>query len=608
MTETTRVLDFASYSFDVAWFGFLHTLSVGACVCIPSDSARRDNLVATILKFEANYVFLTPSLGRYLDSQCAPTIKDLIMGGEGVGRGDMMGWSNDVRVRVAYGPAECTVMSNVAVFSAGQIPDLFHTGRRLGVSCWVVSCFNPDFLAPLGAVGELVLEGPLFGRGYLGDLERTAAAFTDNPAWLSRGGQAVVGSMVIIGRKDAQVKIRGQRVELEEVETHARRLLPHSESSVALAADVVNPQGQTPNMLVLFIAAAKKVDAAVRDHVLRGLAEALPVYMVPSAFVTLPTIPTTATGKFFADDRRNGLTQKKPLITAIEKQLHVIWAEILRLSPSDVGLEDNFLHIGGDSVSAMRLAGHAQERGLPLTVVMILQKPRLEEMAQAVADTLESRPVQPGVDEPKSQNRPKSVVAKLARSAARKLGLMEDKIVDILPSTEFQQHSIRCAALRPRAEWGFFAVFLSGVAPARLRKACMQLCETVEIFRTVFVPLDDTLEVHAVILRDLQPDIVVGDVGGPLDEATYSFCGETLSREFSPGQPTIGFAILHQPHEQKTRLVMSMSHAHYDGLSLSLIAETLAALYQERPLPRLVPFSHFVRESLLRKPAAYQYW
>ncbi|KAK2038963.1 acetyl-CoA synthetase-like protein, partial [Colletotrichum somersetense] len=181
---------------------------------------------------------------------------------------------------------------------------------------WVVSSFNHDLLAPLGAVGELVLEGTLVGRRYLGDPDKTAAAFTNDPAWLSRGGAdnrgrsgrvyhtgdlirfTDDGALVIIGRKDAQLRIGGQRVELEEVETHARRLLPDSQSSSAtLAADVVSPQGQTSKMLVLFIAAVGKMDAAVRDHVLRGLAEALPAYMVLFAFMSLPMTPTIATGK-----------------------------------------------------------------------------------------------------------------------------------------------------------------------------------------------------------------------------------------------------------------------------------------------------------------------
>jgi amino acid adenylation domain-containing protein len=221
MTTSTRVLDFASYAFDVAWFNLLYTLAAGAALCIPSDHARRDNLVATIRQFNANYLFLTPSLGRHLDSACAPSIKDLIMGGEAVGRGDMAGWADDVRVRVAYGPAECTIMSNIAVLPANRLPRVVHTGPGRGVICWIVSSENPELLAPLGAIGELVLEGPLLGRGYLGEPGKTSAAFGEDPPWLLSGGGPGFpgragriyrtgdlarftddGGIVIVGRKD----------------------------------------------------------------------------------------------------------------------------------------------------------------------------------------------------------------------------------------------------------------------------------------------------------------------------------------------------------------------------------------------------------------------
>lgn len=647
MTESTRVLDFASYAFDVAWFDLLHTLTIGACICIPSDQARRDNLVATIRHFNANYLFLTPSLGRYVDSQCAPTLKDLIMGGEGVGRGDMTGWDDDVRIRVAYGPAECTVMSNVAVFPAGDIPDVIHTGPGLGVSCWVESCFNPDLLAPLGGIGELVLEGPLLGRGYLGDPDKTASAFQHDPSWLTCGGpghQGRVGQiyrtgdlvkftdkgeLIIIGRKDAMVKIRGQRVELEEVETHARRLLPDTFSSSTVAAEVVVPQGQSSKMLGLFIASSNPVDEELTARFLQGLAEVLPMYMVPSAVVPLPSIPATATGKvnrrglrdlasaipvehFFggADGaNRSTKTPKRPPVTAIEKQLHALWTKILGLDPSFIGLDDNFLHIGGDSVSAMRLAGKAHQQGILLSVVTIFRTPRLVDMAQTVSTTLKSQSSKRDIRQETAEDGHTDVsTSNVTSEIARKLNCGEGRILEILPVMEFQQHSVECAELRPRAEWGYFSVEMGRVEPKRLYSTCAELYNAIEIFKTVFVPGDARPAMHAVVLKDIQPDITTEEVNGSFDECMYSFYKYDLSRSLSLRQPLTAFAIFHHSSTDETRLVVRMSHAHYDGLSLSMIAEALAAIYEQRQLPQLVPFSQFIRESSARTTADYQYW
>ncbi|KAK2038964.1 hypothetical protein LZ31DRAFT_599213 [Colletotrichum somersetense] len=198
---------------------------------------------------------------------------------------------------------------------------------------------------------------------------------------------------------------------------------------------------------------------------------------------------------------------------------------------------------------------------------MILQQPRLDDMCRSVSDALRSHPAQSSVNQPEAnqqnaQNGTKSAIANSTASGARRS--------DRGPSG------------------AFFAVSLTGVALARLRQACKHLCEAVEIFRTIFVPLGDEPVQQAVVLQHLQPDMVVRNADGSLDAAMYSFCNEVLSREFSPGHPMTTFAILHQPQAQRTRLVMSMSHAHYDGLSLSLIAETLAASYQEPPVPRLL--------------------
>ncbi|KAI1342742.1 hypothetical protein F5Y15DRAFT_266632 [Xylariaceae sp. FL0016] len=661
MTTSTRVLDFASYAFDVAWFNLLHTLSVGGCLCIPSDQERRDDLLGTIKRFSANYLFLTPSLGRHLDSQSAPTIKDFMMGGEGVGLGDMAGWADDVRVRVAYGPAECTVMSHVATFPAAELPELIHTGRGLGLNCWVENCYNPDLLAPLGAIGELVLEGPLVGRGYLGDLEKTAAVFTYDPAWLVRGfvgrrgrsgrvyrtGDLVKltgdGSLVIVGRKDAQVKLRGQRVELEEVETHARNLLPGTVSGI-VAAEVVSLQGQKSKILVLFIASIDPINVAERTRMRRGLAELLPVYMVPSAIVSLPSIPTTATGKVnrkllretaatfppeqifsgteveFGQSHEQGRTSP---VTNIEKKLHALWAEVLGLDPLSIGLEDNFLHVGGDSVSAMRLAGQAREQGLPLSVVTIFRNAQLGKMARVLAESMEKHG-KPTLNTKLPDCHTKangcrytsdgsdtngiSTMAIAPQRAALQLGCAENDIVDILPVNEFQQHSLRCAALRPRAEWGFFKMNMEGVAVSELREACEELYSVVEIFRTVFIPSATRNTAYAVVLRRIKPDITVQEAAGSTDEAMYNFCRSDLQRDLSPAQALTAFAIFSDPKNNLIRLVVRMSHAHYDGISLPLIASALAALYERRTLPPLHPFSTFLRAASAHRSADHAHW
>ncbi|OCL12422.1 acetyl-CoA synthetase-like protein [Glonium stellatum] len=647
MQKSTRVLDFASYTFDVAWFNVLHTLSVGACLCIPSDVDRKDNLVETIKKLNANYLFLTPSLGRHLDSASAPTLKDLIVGAEPVGRDDISGWSSDVRIRIGYGPAECTVMSNVALLQGG-IPNEIDTGPGYGLNCWVVSCLQKGVLAPIGAIGELWLEGPLIGRGYLEDAEKTSVAFINDPPWLAEGSASYTGrkglvyksgdlakytsqgSVVIVGRKDAQVKIRGQRVELGEIETNARRFLPDKPQ---LAAEVVIPKGRKIPMLVLFIV-SKRLDEACVATITQSLASLLPTYMVPSAIVPISSIPMTSTGKvnrkqlrqvgasmsireFFASSSSgtHDAAPKREPTTAVETQLRQMWADILELPPPMIGLDDNFLQIGGDSVLAMRLAGIAHEQGLSISVASIFRHPQLANMAQAISTTAASK-----IDSERNNGAVNGIITNGAvngfneapppsvnREILSQLSWPEEKVLQILPATEFQQHCVECSLLRPRAEWGYFSVTLDyHVDLQRLKDACSALYQVIEIFRTVFAVVKG--KTFQVVLKEVVPSITVSEVGESLDSATKTFCKRDLNEVLDLTVSFTAFNIIQSKTEDKTRLVMRMSHAHYDGISLSKIAAVIGALYDRTPTQSLSPFSLFAHFSAQSTSQNYQYW
>ena len=143
--------------------------------------------------------------------------------------------------------------------SASSPEEATRIGKGAGLVTWVVDPENHDDLLPLGCIGELLLEGPLVGRGYLNDPEKTAAAFIEDPAWLLQGAPGQPGrhgrlyktgdlvrynedgSLTFIGRKDAQVKIRGQRVELGEVEHRVQECMPEARQVVA---EVIVPQGE----------------------------------------------------------------------------------------------------------------------------------------------------------------------------------------------------------------------------------------------------------------------------------------------------------------------------------------------------------------------------
>lgn len=296
---------------------------------------------------------------------------------------------------------------------------------------WVVDVENPAALAPVGAVGELWVESPLVGRGYLHEPGKTAAAFVQDPKWLVRGtadgeragrrglvyrtGDLVRyredGSLLFVGRKDTQVKIRGQRVELGDVEHHVRQAMEttadRAATNVQVVAETVQPRGVPSKMLVAFVALEGAWDAVSSEEydatvgratvgVTEQLAKTLPVFMVPSLYIPIRAMPMSAAGK--ADRRRlqemgSSLSakevkalsrageQRRAPQTEAERAMQALWAEILNMDADSIGADDSFFRIGGDSIGAMRLVGMARYKGFGFSVRDVFQSPVLSELS-----------------------------------------------------------------------------------------------------------------------------------------------------------------------------------------------------------------------------------
>ncbi|KAF4439338.1 peramine synthetase [Fusarium austroafricanum] len=239
ITSKTRMYDFCSYSFDVFVCNTFATLSIGGCLCVPNELDRQNRLAESIASLKANTIDLTPSVSRLLSPEQVPGLEQIIFGGEALRVEDVIPWWDKVRIVSLYGPCECTPNStiNSDPASPGEATSM---GKGIGLNTWITQADDHNRLVSMGSVGELLLEGPLLGSGYLNDANKTAEAFIENPTWLSQGSSkypgrtgrlyktgdlvkyTADGSLLFISRKDEQVKIRGQRVELGEIE-HAIR-------------------------------------------------------------------------------------------------------------------------------------------------------------------------------------------------------------------------------------------------------------------------------------------------------------------------------------------------------------------------------------------------
>lgn len=411
------MFDFAPYSFDVAWSNFLHTLCAGGCLCIASEPDMVNDLSSAITAFKATLINITPTVLRTI-SPIPPTIETVLLSGEMPYRQNVTEWAGRVRLLNTYGPTECTFKCAFSVINSSQEgrPDI---GTGVGFSTWLVDPNNNDRLAAIGAVGELYLEGPLVGQGYLSDPEKTAMTFVNNPPWLLAGssnragrrgrlyktGDLVKykpdGRLLFVGRKDnSQLKIRGQRVEIGDVEHHVRACL---DDSLPIIVDIIQPLGSDGFSLAMFVS-AKNMDIGRVKKLLDGLGDrlrdVLPAFMIPSIYLPIDDIPVASTGKV---DRRslrqmgsamswNKIISLQSTIFSVkeycepstdkEKQLSTVWAEVLGLDFGLISTTDNFLRLGGDSVAAMRAVAKAREYGLPLTVADLFRSSTLRDLAR----------------------------------------------------------------------------------------------------------------------------------------------------------------------------------------------------------------------------------
>ena len=229
-----RVLQFASYTFDACIAEIYTTLTHGGCVCVPSEYERMNSLVHFMNDFRVDWTFFTPSFVATIRPEDVPTLKTLVLGGEALSQNNVDIWADKVLLMNGYGPTETCVFCvtrNIPGPQKGATHRPETIGHAVSSLSWIVDPKRPERLAPVGCIGELLVQGPSLARGYLNDPEKTAAAFIESPGWLREFGHTKPqvmyktgdlvrynpdGSLMYLGRKDNQVKVNGQRLELGE--------------------------------------------------------------------------------------------------------------------------------------------------------------------------------------------------------------------------------------------------------------------------------------------------------------------------------------------------------------------------------------------------------
>lgn len=428
MQSTSRVLQFASYTFDASVMEIFTTLTLGACVCVPSDEARLNNIAGVINEMNITWTLLTPSFIQLVQPSSIPTLRTLVLGGEAMSQSHISTWADKLELINAYGPSECAVVATVNPY-VSMSTDPNNMGRAVGSRAWITDVSNPNRLVPIGVFGELIIEGPILAQCYLKHESKTAEVFIENPDWACKGGvfnsttcrrmyrtgdlvkYSSNGDLIYGGRKDNQAKLHGQRLELGEIEHHLR-VDPLVQHALAIIPKVGYCKKRLVAVLSLQELAATTTTTRGLEMVVREassfyisgirdrLCENLPAYMIPSNWVIIRKLPLLPSSKLdrkqierwvedmtaetyhqISDiDREENNVES----TTVEQQLRQILGSALNLPPEQIGLHQSFLHLGGDSISAMQVMSNCRAAGLGVTVQDIIQSKSISQLALRV--------------------------------------------------------------------------------------------------------------------------------------------------------------------------------------------------------------------------------
>ncbi|CAN9149917.1 unnamed protein product [Alternaria alternata] len=610
INRDSRMLQFASYTFDNSLEEMFTTLQRGGCVCVPSEGDRVNDLPGAIARLKANKMDLTPTVAALLTPAQVPSIKSLCLGAEPLTKALIELWSQHVHLVGMYGPSEASINSAFKDFSDGR-GEATNIGKTIGCIGWVVDAENRDRLMPIGCKGELILEGPILSRGYLNDAEKTQAAFIMDPEWARVMGPTgrrfyctgdlvqytSDGDMIYLGRKDSQVKLHGQRIELGEIEHHLKLNLPagaksavelvkfnDSNKTQALVAFMCLSEDENPAAICEMSESIRKVAKKVEI----ALANALPVYYVPSMFMPVTRMPMTTSGKLdrkvlrslaaalpesnLTPFRLAGKSGRAPAGDA-EVMLARLWASVLKIDAGAVGAEDSFFRLGGDSISAMKLVTAARKDGVMLNVANVFAQPKLLDMAATAIILSSDDAAKSEVDTLPMELLPASSRQAIVALAAAECGVFADSIEDIYPCSKLQEGLVMLTNKDP----GTYVVqpiyrLPPDIDIPRFKEAWKVVIATEATLRTRIVYSEEHGFVQVVIREDIKQ--LPAKNGAPL--TTFTLVGEDTDSMF---------------------FVWTAHHAVYDGWSWTALFRKVEAHYRSevQSIPTTVPYSRFVK-------------
>ncbi len=569
--ENDRILQFSAFGFDAAGFEIFMALGLGASLYMAEREKLLpgEPLVRFLEEHRVTVLTVPPSALAHVPDAALPDLRVLNVAGEACSPDLPARWASQRGFFNLYGPSEATVWSSWTALSTGQP---IHIGRPIaGVRLYVLDRhLNP---VPVGVAGELFIGGIGVGRGYVRQAARTASVFLSDPfagtagLRMYRSGDRcrlrADGCIEYLGRMDQQIKLRGFRIELAEIEHTVREFPGVREAAVA----VREARTGEPRLAGYVVPESPPgLDTgALRDW----LKQRLPAYMCPATWTSLANFPLNAHGKLdvraLPEPGFEALRSqsREPPRNDIERALARIWEDLLGLD--DPGRQDDFFVAGGHSLLAARLIGRIRrDFGVELPLGSVFETPVLSDLARAIEAALGKS----GEEVP---------LTAVSRDAPLPLSFAQERLWFL-------------DRLEPDSGFYNVPIVLRWIGPIRTEALCAALralMERHEVLRARFMPLQE--QARQVFCDRIDFDLPLVDLSG-LDaaqkarEALRWIQTETQNPFNLHEGPVIRAGVLNLGSENGRSLHLvhcTLHHIATDARSSDVLLNDLMALYRE---------------------------
>ncbi|KAI2622291.1 hypothetical protein GGS21DRAFT_541594 [Xylaria nigripes] len=626
INPSSRVMQLSCYGVDIALSEIFTTLVNGGCVCIPSASERVTDFTAAAQRMRVNWTYLTPPLSRKIDSEILSDIAVVCFRATQLDMEVVSQWQGKAKVILVYGSAEgCPLGLSATELTGSPIVPSF--GNPFCGNFWIVSPDDHNRLMPVGAIGELVIGGPTLANASWLDMakldidlliressDRAKTLLEQSGSRLLKTGRLVryreLGEIEFVTPEGERGENKGRKpFSVSEIEAQIRRCIGQG-ADIMVETVAFKDTNSTPVLTVFVELGDEFVEAAADltnlDNVTRQrlfylkqtidsiLGEA--TLRLPLAYIPVRRLPLTPSLRV---DKRSlqrliaGLSRQQLLalaegdnqhimqatgslqpmsLTQEEYQMRALWAQVLGIEDrTSISPHEGFMTLGGDIVSSHNLVIMCRQRGIDVSIIDILRNNSLSDLCKRLAHFQVS-----------TANSVQGVQASsngLTQSTAGpKLGSDRSVIEDVAEASSLQTMFVESAMLQARGNVSYFLLNATGYLDwHKLENACFMLTKAHPILRTAFV--SQNRQVYQTVLRSYRPEFLRYQCQGwRLTNLATRLIRRDQPQPIDFRRPVTRFSFLDAG--RNSILVMRLSRAQYDDLSIPILVRDLGRFYQ----------------------------